>query len=185
MQQAANKEQLAVLLLVAERLASAGILYMVTGSVAASLYGPPRTTRDIDLVVEVSPKDVDRLYALFERDFYVDRDSMRQAVEQCGIFNIIHHDSVVKVDLIVRKDAEYDLQALQRRRVLDIGERKVCVASPEDLILSKLVWAKESRSEMQLRDVREVARSVPDLDRGYLQTWAGRLGVAQLYRETC
>ncbi len=158
---------------------------MVTGSVAASNYAPPRSTRDLDVVVEVGPEDADRLCDLFEHDFYLDREAVRQALERRGTFNLIHYDLVVKVDFIVRGERDYDAQAFQRRRLIAVGDRKVSVASPEDLILSKLVWARESRSELQLRDVRDLARGAANLDRGYLETWAARLGISDLYRETC
>lgn len=158
---------------------------MVTGSVAASNYVPPRGTRDLDVVVELQPEDADRLCDLFEHDFYLDREAVRQALGRRSMFNLIHYELVVKVDFIVRGERDYDAQAFQRRRSIAVGDRKVSVASPEDLILPKLLWARESRSELQLRDVRDLARGAANLDRGYLETWAARLGIGDLYRETC
>jgi len=94
-------EQLEFLKLIASRLDSAGIPYMMTGSMAMAIYSIPRMTRDIDLVVEVTPADVDRIVGLFSEDCYIDQDSVRQAVRAHGMFNIIHNDWVIKADFII------------------------------------------------------------------------------------
>ena len=168
-------EELEVLKIVAERLGQAGIAYMVTGSVAMNHYAVPRMTRDIDLVVELSRTDGDRVCRLFEGDFYVDRGP--------AAFNMIHTALVVKVDVVVRKDTEYRRGEFARRRRLMIEGRELFVVAPEDLIISKLEWARDSRSELQLADVRNLAESVTDLDRPYLAEWLDRLGLSVLYRE--
>jgi hypothetical protein len=99
------------------------------------------------------------------------------------MFNMIHNALVVKVDCVVRKETEYRREEFARRRAVSIAGQRVFIVSPVDLILSKLDWAKESRSEMQFTDVRNVINSVQDLDRTYLAQWADRLGLAALYRE--
>ncbi len=80
---------------------------MVTGSIAANYYAIPPMTRDIDIVVELSAGDADRLYALFAADFYVARDAVRTAIAERSTFNVIHTALVVKVDFVVSKDSEY------------------------------------------------------------------------------
>ena len=176
-------EELEVLKIVAERLRHAGIAYMVTGSVAMSHYAIPRMTRDIDLVVELSAADVDRVCDLFEGDFYVDRQAVHRAIEAPAAFNMIHTSLVVKVDIVVRKDTEYRRTEFARRRRLTIEGQELFVVAPEDLILSKLEWARDSRSALQLADVRNLAESVTELDRQYLTEWMERLGLSALYRE--
>ncbi|HMH54247.1 MAG TPA: hypothetical protein VK548_28695 [Candidatus Acidoferrum sp.] len=176
-------EELEVLKIVAERLRGAGIAYMVTGSVAMNHYAVPRMTRDIDLVVELSAPDVDRVCRLFEDDFYVDHQAVHHAVEIPAAFNMIHTALVVKVDIVVRKETEYRRTEFARRRRLTVEGQELFVVAPEDLILSKLEWARESRSAVQLADVRNLAESVTDLDRQYLAQWMERLGLAALYRE--
>ncbi len=168
---------------VASRLAGAGIEYMMTGSMAMAVYSIPRMTRDIDIVIHVSPADVGMLVDLFCEDCYVDEDSVRQAVEQKGMFNIIHNESIIKVDFIVRKDGEYRKLELSRRQQIEIDGVQVAIVAPEDLILSKLVWAKESGSEIQLRDVRQLLVGAQGLDVAYLDRWAGELGVEGLLKE--
>jgi hypothetical protein len=176
-------EELEVLRVVTARLDAAGIVYMLTGSLAANYYAVPRMTRDIDFVVQLSPADLDRFCALFEADFYFDRGAVRDAIEGRGVFNLIHHAFVIKVDCIVRKDSEYRRTELARRRRGSIEGHAFAVVAPEDLIISKLDWMRQSRSEVQLADVRNLLQSVPDLDREYLACWTERLGLDTLYRE--
>jgi hypothetical protein len=176
-------EELEVLTIVTGRLEGAGIPYMVTGSFAANYYAVPRMTRDIDLVVELSPGDVDRFCALFEREFYVDRDAVHAAVGDRGVFNLIHEAHVVKVDCIVRKDSEYRRTEFTRRRRGAVEGHGLALVAPEDLIISKLDWMRQSRSEVQLADVRNILASVPDLDQRYLTHWTERLELGDLYRE--
>jgi hypothetical protein len=175
-------EELEVLRIVTERLDAAHVPYMVTGSFAANYYAVPRMTRDIDIVVELSPGDADRLCEILEPDFYVDRDAARVAIGEQGIFNVIHAERIVKVDLIVRKDSEYRRGELRRRRRVSSEGGAFFVAAPEDLILSKLDWARDTHSEIQMADVRNLLASVPDLDRDYLARWVERLGLDELYR---
>ena len=163
-------DELVVLKSVAPRLGETGIPYMLTGSMAANFYAVPRMTRAIDLVVELSERDVDRVTQLFQQEYYIDRD-------------MIHNALVVKVDCVVRKDTEYRREEFARRRALSISDQEIFIVSPEDLILSKLDWAKESRSQMQLDDVRNLLRSVQGLDTVYLIRWADRLTLTTLYQE--
>ena len=101
------------------------------------------------------------------------------------MFNMIHNALVVKVDCVVRKDTEYRREEFTRRRSASIADQQVFIVSPEDLILSKLDWAKDSRSQLQLDDVRNLLRSVQGLDTEYLNRWVHRLGLAPLYQEVC
>src|SRR2546422_11611808 len=103
----AVSEELEVLKVVTGRLDASGIPYMVTGSMALNYYAVPRMTRDIDLVVELSVTDVDRLSDLFQKDFYLDPEVVRAAIDRQGTFNLIHTELAVKVDFVVRKDSEY------------------------------------------------------------------------------
>jgi hypothetical protein len=176
-------EELEVLATVARRLEVTGIRYMVTGSFAANYYAVPRMTRDIDLVVELSSDDADRFCAGFEGDFYLDRSAVRAAIATRGMFNLIHQAYVIKVDCIVRKDSDYRRTEFGRQRRGSIEGTGLAIVAPEDLIISKLDWMRVTRSEVQLADVRNLLRSVPDLDRQYLAHWTERLGLGGLYRE--
>ena len=173
-------EELEVLKLVTQRLSGIGIPYMVTGSMAANFYAVPRMTRDIDLVVELREQDADRV---IEDQFYVDREMVQRAVRERSMFNLIHITYVIKVDLVVRKESDYRREEFSRRKAVSVEGHPFFIVAPEDLILSKLAWAKDSRSEIQLNDVRNLLASVQDLDRDYLGRWAARLSVESLYRE--
>ena len=176
-------EQLEFVKLIASRLDSAGIPYMMTGSMAMAIYSIPRMTRDIDLVVEATPADIDKIVDLFSEDCYIDQDSIRQAVRAYGMFNIIHNDWVIKADFIIRKDDEYRREEFARRQKLDIEDATISVVAAEDLILSKLVWGKPSQSDLQFRDVRQMISTVSQLDRKYMQKWAIVLGIDDLLRK--
>ena len=176
-------EELEVLKTVARRLEDLGIPYMVTGSMALNYYAVPRMTRDIDVVVELSPGDVDRLCAAFQGDFYVDREAVRRAIDERDLFNLIHGASVVKVDFVVRKESEYRRVEFSRRRRIRVDDQELSAVAPEDLIISKLDWARQTRSEVQFADIRNLLACVPGLDEAYLAHWTGRLGLDTLYRE--
>ena len=176
-------DELDVLKLVAARLEAAGIPYMVTGSMAMALYGQPRMTRDLDLVVELDEAAADRVVRLFESDFVLDTDSARAAARSRGMFNMIHGDAVIKVDFIVRKDEPYRREEFLRRRAAEVGGQRIWAVTPEDLILSKLVWASVGRSELQLRDVRTLLGAGRTLDLAYIGARAADLGIAGLWRE--
>ena len=176
-------EELEVLTIVTGRLESAGIPYMVTGSIAANYYAVPRMTRDIDLVVELWAADAGRFCALFEGDFYLDRDTVASAIAERSEFNLIHQAYVIKVDCIVRKENDYRRTEFARQLRCSIEGHGLAIVAPEDLIISKLDWMRETRSEVQLADVSNLLRSVPGLDREYLTRWTERLGLGLRYRE--
>lgn len=167
---------------VSARFARAGIDYMLTGSMAMSYYAEPRMTRDIDIVVALGTSDAHRLRALFEPDYYVPGEDLERALAAAGMFNLVHIESVVKVDIIVRKQTPYRQAEFARRMSIDLPGFRTWIVSKEDLILSKLAWAGDSRSETQLRDVRNLLASGADLD--YLRRWAGELGVAGMLEES-
>lgn len=104
-------------------------------------------------------------------------------VDRRTSFNAIHQRLVVKVDFVVRKDTEYRRTEFARRRRVSWEGHPFLIVAPEDLIISKLEWAKDTRSEVQLGDVRNLLRSAPEIDRSYLEQWTTRLGLGPLYRE--
>jgi len=174
-------DELQVLSLVTQRLDRAGIAYMVTGSVAVSFYASPRMTRDIDLVIDIREADITRIVNLFKNEFYIDRDMIAEAIRDEGAFNIIHNEHVIKVDLFVRKSGEYRQVEFARRCKVRIDSTEVWMVSPEDLVLSKLWWAKDSHSEQQLSDVKSIMLNVQEMDRAYIQKWVRSLRLTEIY----
>ncbi len=150
---------------------------------AEGRFRQPSLTRDIDIVVGLRLEDAERVTNLFAEDFYIDADTVRSAIAQLGMFNIIHYDQVMKVDFIVRKDTPYRQEEFARRSAVDIDGVTMWLVTAEDLLLSKLVWTAESRSEMQLQDVRNLIKSVADLDWTYIERWADELTVGELLHE--
>ncbi|SRR5258708_5422790 len=130
----------------------AGIPYMLTGSLAMNYYSQPRMTRGIDFVVELSPKDVDKVFTLFKSDYYVDTSAISRAIAHEKPFNMIHNKAFIKVDCIIRKASDYRRTEFERRQEVSFQDARVWVVSKEDLIISKLHWARDSHSELQLRD---------------------------------
>lgn len=175
------ENELDILRDVTKRLSTAGIQYMLTGSFALNYYAEPRMTRDIDLVVALSPKDAESVVALFEDDYYVPRNAVVRGITNQSLFNIIHSDSVFKVDCIIRKNTEYRRLEFERRQQVEFDDIKIWIVSKEDLIISKLLWAKDSHSDFQLRDVKNLLKSGYDAD--YLKTWTRRLDLDDLLRE--
>ena len=163
---------------VAKKLDSASIPYMVSGSMAANLYAEPRLTNDIDIVVQVFGKQSDVLLKLFVGDFYVTGELIQEAFSGLGMFNIIHHRLSIKCDLILLKNDPFSSSAFQRRRQELINEYPVQFITVEDLIVQKLLWRKETGSELQLGDVRRmIALNRHTLDAAYCLHWAQKLGI--------
>jgi len=176
-------DQLEVLKDVVERLDRAGIRYMLSGSVALNYYAEPRMTRDIDLVVELTLDDVQSAAKAFSGDYYLAEESIRAAVAERGMFNLIHLDKLIKADFIVRKDTDYRRAEFARRREVVVGGTKVNIVTPEDLLLSKLEWSRDGRSEVQMNDARNLLDSVREMDWGYVEVWSERLGLGSLLKE--
>ena len=166
---------------VSQRLESAGIAFMLTGSVAMNYYAQPRMTRAIDLVIALAEAQAEAFLRLFEVDYYVDRRAVSSAIAQRSIFNLIHNQTVIKVDCIVLKSDAYRQEEFARRERISLDDFQTWIVSREDLILSKPYWAKESKSEMQLRDVRNLL--APDCDAVYLHSRAQAMGVDELLEE--
>ena len=161
------------------------IAYMVTGSVASSHHGRPRTTHDVDLVIDPEPRPLsDLVRALATDGFYVDGKVAEDALRRRAQFNAIEIESAVKIDLIVRKNRPFSVLELARRRSVELTAGcTVALATPEDSILSKLEWARKGGgSEKQLADAAGVLEvSGEGLDRAYIEKWACELGVFDLW----
>ena len=175
------KSELDILYDITKRFNEAGFDYMLTGSVALNYYAEPRMTRDIDIVVALNPKDADSVVALFENDYYVPRNAVRRALGNQTLFNLIHSESIIKVDCIIRKNTEYRRLEFERRQQVQVDGVEIWIVSKEDLIISKLIWAQDSHSDFQLRDVRNLLKTGYDAD--YLEKWTRKLLLDELLRE--
>lgn len=166
---------------VSKKLDSASIQYMLTGSVAMNYYSLPRMTRDIDIVIQIGKEDISTIVNLFKADYYVEPDSIDIAIQSERLFNIIHDESFIKVDFIIRKSGNYRLEEFERRKKIEFGDFQTFIVSKEDLILSKLLWSKKSKSEMQKKDIQNLVKSEVDLN--YLEQKLNELNLKDWYEE--
>lgn len=165
-----------------KRLEKIGIEYMLTGSMALVHYAMPRTTVDIDLVVNILPENLDDFITEFVADYYIPLNSAKDAVRRKKMFNVLNQETVFKIDCVVLKTDEFAINAFSRRKKVDYsGDFDVWIISKEDLILSKLNWAKNTRSEKQMTDVANIIRN--GFDEDYVEKWADKLEVKELLRE--
>jgi hypothetical protein len=166
---------------VCTRLEKARIEYMLTGSMAMNYYAQPRMTRDIDIVAELEASDAAKLVSAFAPDYFVPDEALHSALRERGMFNLLHLESVVRVDLIVRKQAPYRQTEFARRVQVELPGFAAWLVSREDLILSKLAWAKDAESELQMRDVRNLLSG--ECDVAYLRQWAPALDASELLED--
>jgi len=154
---------------------------MFTGSIAGIHYGVPRFTHDLDVVVNLQAQHIAALKHDLAGAFYFDEEAAVEAVAQQEQFNIVHLTSFFKVDFWPLQDSEFARLSFERRRKVSMLGTEVWLISPEDLVLSKLLWHEQSDSEVQWRDVIALVRA-PSLtvDRSYLTEWAKRLGLSPL-----
>ena len=183
---APHPDYIAAALAVVEVLESQSIAYLIGGSVASGIHGMPRSTQDIDLVVELSLPQAAPFVHRLGTGFYVDLEAVEEAVRRHRSFNLIHLETMVKVDLFVAKEEAFVRSQMARRQrhvLLRNPERCVYVASPEDTILAKLAWYRSGgeTSSSQWSDVLGVMKIQGSrLDKAYLEQWASRIGVADL-----
>ena len=156
---------------------------MVVGSLASSFHGEPRTTRDLDLVIDPTADRLARFVeSLPQPEFYVDADAAAEALRRRSSFNVIDTDSGWKIDLLVRRDRPFSRQELDRRLPVRILEAETYVATAEDTVIAKLEWAREGESERQLRDVAGIlALTGATLDHVYLERWIAALGLGEVW----
>jgi hypothetical protein len=160
---------------------TAGIPYMVVGSLASSFHGDPRATRDADIVIRPDKQSLERFLLQIEGEFYVSPEAARQAMQNHSMFNVIDAASGWKVDLIIASPSRFAEQSFSRRVSANLMGMEVAVQSPEDTILSKLSWGKDSGSEMQYRDALGVAlQQWENLDFEHLRRWGVELDVSEM-----
>jgi hypothetical protein len=158
------------------------ITYLLVGSLASGVYGEPRLTADIDVVVDVRPHQASKLCAAFPSpEYYVSEKAAQEAVATSGQFNVIHPGSGNKIDFIIaRRDAWGDSQIGRRRREQILPGRSGYTAAPEDAIVGKLWYYHEGGSEKHLRDIAGMLQvSGDEIDRSYVDHWALELGLTR------
>lgn len=167
-------EETELLKKVAKVLEGLDIPYIVTGGVAVTVWGRPRFTADIDIVVEISlsrSQDLLRSLKKIDKKIYISEAAVNQAVLGKGEFNLIHPDGL-KVDFWILEDDAYDRSRIKRGITKKVWGRNITFISPEDLILSKLIWYEKGRSTRQLEDIESIIAIQKKLDWKYIKRWA-------------
>lgn len=182
-------EPVAVTLQVTEAIESLGVPYVIGGSMASTAHGRIRTTLDVDIVADLQPAHVDVLVQALGEAFYVDANAARNAIQHRSSFNLIHLETMFKVDIFIPKDRPFDRQQLARREKQVIGtdpDQMAYVASAEDIILAKLEWYRLGGevSERHWRDIQGILEvSGNRLDQAYLRHWAAMLNISDLLEQ--
>jgi len=172
-----------VLLDAARRLERLGLAYMLTGSLASMYYGVARFTHDIDIVIQIPPSATDEMAAAFQPAYFADAQMIRDAYSGTMQFNLLHHESGVKIDFwLTRPDLFHQSMFARRQRETVWGET-LWICTAEDVILHKLYWNKITPSERQVYDVKGVLQVRGDrLDWDYINRWAAKLSVSETLR---
>lgn len=158
---------------------------MVVGSFASTYHGIPRSTQDLDVVVELDAAQLDELLVRWrEKRYYVGEEAAREALHRRTQFNLIDPLSGWEVDFIVRKEHDFSKAEFARRELAELQGQPVRLATAEDTIIAKLLWARDSRSERQLRDIAGILDvSGETLDHAYLQGWVEKLNLGALLEQ--
>jgi hypothetical protein len=165
---------------VAALLDAAEVPYMLTGSFASGFYGSPRASQDIDIVIAPKLGPLKTFLQHLPADkYYVDHDAAFDAYGSESLFNVVDFDSGWKIDLIVRKSRPFSVAEFDRKTRAEFGGASIYVATAEDVLISKLEWAKLSESERQLEDAAGILRMQgQDLDVGYIERWVRELDLS-------
>lgn len=151
---------LEVIAAVVKVLEAADIEYAITGSVASGLHGEPVSTQDVDIIVRMTPQQAQQVAGTLPRRFYCNEETLVEAARNGGFTNVIDMDTTFKVDLSVVSATPFHREVFQRRQAMEFepGGPSFSVVSPEDIILMKLVWRKETRSTKQWENALSVVR---------------------------
>jgi hypothetical protein len=172
--------------LIADRLNTAGVKWMATGSIAAMSYGEYRVTNDVDVVVVLSEHDIEKLVAAFPlEEFYcppADVIGIEAAREEHGHFNLIHHETGFKADVYVAGKDALTSWALRQRQAITLEESVIWLAPPEYVIIGKLEFYREGGSEKHLRDIRGIL-AVTDVDRALLENEIAQRDLVDVWRK--
>jgi len=163
----------------------AGIAYMLSGSFASAYYGAPRSTQDIDLVIEATPAQL-RVFVqgLPASEYYADVDAALEAQNRRSLFNVIDLATGWKIDLIIRKNRPFSEEEFRRRQQVILHDTTLFLARAEDVIISKLEWSNLAHSQRQIEDVAAILRvRWLELDHPYLGKWIPELGVSKAWSE--
>lgn len=165
----------------AGRMETLGIAYMLTGSMAMMRYSVYRFTADADVILELKSSDAEKIIKVLEPDYYVPHTAVSRAISAERMFNVIHQETAFKIDCVLKKSTEFQRNTFERREKTDFYGKEIWIISRDDLIISKLWWAKDSVSEKQLTDVKNLMRNGFDIE--YIKKWTQQLKLEDLFEK--
>ena len=160
------------------------IPYLITGSVAAMAFGEPRLTNDIDIVAAIDEQHVRDFLMSFPRDeFYMSEEAVREAILRQEQFNIIHPESGIKIDVMIKKDTPFDDSRFKRlHRIYPSESYQANFAAPEDVIIKKMEYYKAGGSEKHLRDIAGILKISGEIvDWDYITKWAKHMDLTEVW----
>jgi len=166
---------------ISQRLEAVDIGYMLTGSMAMNAYALPCVPHNLDFVVALRPADADVMVRLFNPDYDISREAVDTAIAKQSFFTLSHRETQVEVNCFICPQIKYHLTEFSRRQRAKFENFKTWIVSKEDLIISKLHWARKSQSPRHLRDVRNLAAT--GCDAAYVERWTRALGIFTLWEE--
>jgi Nucleotidyl transferase AbiEii toxin, Type IV TA system len=158
------------------KLEQAEIPYMITGGIALLLYTLPRSTQDIDIVLEIHQNKVAKFIELFSVGYYHNDEEIKEEVKRKGMFNLIDLTTFFRIDCIIRNEDEFERHKFARRKKQHFEGIDIWVIDLNDLILSKLRWIQQIQSGKQMEDIKSLLQN-PHIDKAYLQTWIQKLSL--------
>lgn len=168
---------------VVTRFNKSGIEYFLVGSMASMYYGRPRFTQDLDLVVRIKARQVSEFEKLFPIEEYYapPKEVLHDEISRKGSFNLIHQGTGIKVDIVLDKETEFYKSEFSRKQKVEIAPGlEIYIASPEDVILKKLDFYREGKSEKHLTDIREIIMETK-VDNSYIESWADHFGLREIW----
>ena len=173
---------ISILQLVVERLEILKIPYVVTGGLAVSYWGFPRSTHDIDIIIEIDSSKTEEMLKFFKKDFYINKEGIEGMLERDISFNIIHNESGIKIDFWpLGKEDKHKIMEFKRARKENVFGKTISMIAPEDLIIVKLQWFRESNSSRHLEDIKSILK-ISEVDLKYIKNWAERQGTIDILK---
>ncbi len=171
---------------ICNKLESLGIPYMITGGSAVGFWGHIRTTMDIDMVIQIRSNQVDAFLESIGNEAYLDIQEAKAAIQSKSMFNIIPNETLFKVDIIPLDESNnYEIEKFSRKIKINFQGRKIYVISPEDLIISKLIWSKNAgSSERQIADCESIWKiNQESIDADHIKKWVDILNIGDEFNK--
>lgn len=158
--------------------------YMITGAYAVGYYGRPRATHDLDILIEIKASDLESIGFALKKKYEFDEAMMQNAVTYRTHFTAIDRKTDMRVDLWMVKGKDFDVSGFNRRRLVDLFGTRAYMISAEDILLTKLEWYCRSKNSKHLDDAVGILEvQVDKLDTSYINKWAGRIGIRDLWKK--